>query len=73
MLTPTESTILALERKWWQYAGSKDQAIRDELDMSSTRYHQTLNRLIDTERALAADPVTTNRLRRLRAARKRSR
>jgi uncharacterized protein DUF3263 len=36
--------------------------------MTPTRYYQPLNRLVDTEAALAADPVAVNRLARIRSA-----
>jgi hypothetical protein len=38
------------------------------LDMGQHQFFQRLNALLDTERALAYDPVNVNRLRRLRAA-----
>lgn len=72
-LTPRERDILALERLWWQYAGAKEQAIRDQFDMSATRYYQVLNALIDREDALAFDPLLVKRLRRLRSSRARTR
>ncbi|MGH3494613.1 MAG: DUF3263 domain-containing protein [Sciscionella sp.] len=65
--------ILAFERQWWKYAGAKEQAIRELFDMSTTRYYQVLNTLIDTPAALAADPMLVKRLRRLRATRQRQR
>ncbi len=65
--------ILAFERQWWKYAGAKEQAIRELFDMSSTRYYQVLNSLIDNPTALAADPMLVKRLRRLRASRQRQR
>jgi hypothetical protein len=65
--------ILAFERQWWKYAGAKEQAIRELFDMSTTRYYQVLNALIDTPAALAADPMLVKRLRRLRATRQRQR
>jgi hypothetical protein len=65
--------ILAFERQWWKYAGAKEQAIRELFDMSTTRYYQVLNALIDTPAALAADPMLVKRLRRLRASRQRQR
>lgn len=65
--------ILAFERQWWKYAGAKEQAIRELFDMSTTRYYQVLNTLIDTPAALAADPMLVKRLRRLRASRQRQR
>jgi hypothetical protein len=72
-LTERDRDILALERLWWQYAGAKEQAIREKFDMSSTRYYQVLNALIDREEALAFDPLLVKRLRRLRDKRQRSR
>jgi hypothetical protein len=41
--------------------------------MSSTRYYQVLNALIDRPEALEADPLLVRRLRRLRSARQRQR
>jgi len=72
-LSDRDRGILALERLWWQYAGAKEQAIREKFDMSSTRYYQVLNALIDREEALAFDPLLVKRLRRLRDKRQRSR
>ncbi len=72
-LSDRDREILALERLWWQYAGAKEQAIREKFDMSSTRYYQVLNALIDREAALAFDPLLVKRLRRLRDKRQRSR
>jgi len=72
-LTDRDREILALERLWWQYTGTKEQAIREKFDMSTTRYYQILNALIDREDALAFDPLLVKRLRRLRAQRQRTR
>ena len=72
-LTDRDRRILEFERQWWKYAGAKEQAIRDLFDMSSTRYYQILNALIDTPEALAADPMLVKRLRRMRASRQRVR
>ena len=68
-LSARDAEILAFERQWWNYAGSKEQAIRDLFDMSATRYYQVLNGLLDRPEALAADPMLVKRLRRLRDAR----
>ena len=65
--------ILEFERQWWKYAGAKETAVREKFDMSSTRYYQVLNALIDRPEALAADPLLVRRLRRLRAERQRAR
>lgn len=72
-LTDTEKTLLRIESRLWIYPGAKAQAIRDETGLSDTQAAQVLNRIIDTEAALAHDALTVRRIRRLRAARKRSR
>lgn len=40
-----------------------------QFGLSITRYWQRVNRLLDTEEALAYNPVLVNRLRRLRTPR----
>lgn len=72
-LLPREQEILAFERQWWKYAGAKEQAVRELFDMSSTRYYQVLNALIDRPEALAHDPMLVKRLRRMRQSRQRAR
>ncbi|GAA2520422.1 DUF3263 domain-containing protein [Pilimelia columellifera] len=72
-LSDRDVRILDFERKWWRHPGAKEQAIRDEFDISGIRYYQLLNRLLDDPRALAHDPVLVGRLRRLRAGRLRPR
>ncbi len=68
-LSERDLAVLEMERRTFRRRGAKEQAVRDELDMSSTRYHQVLNALLDDADALAADPVLVGRLRRLRAER----
>ncbi|MFC9278272.1 DUF3263 domain-containing protein [Streptomyces collinus] len=65
-----EKAILALERRGFTGPGAKERAIREELGLAPVRYYQLLNALLDDERALALDPVTVNRLRRIREARR---
>ncbi len=72
-LSARDQAILDFERQWWKYAGAKEQAVRDQFQMSSTRYYQVLNALIDSPAALAHDPLLVRRLRRLRATRQRAR
>jgi hypothetical protein len=72
-LSERDRDILEFERHWWKYAGAKEQAVREKFDMSSTRYYQVLNALIDRPEALEADPLLVRRLRRLRATRQRQR
>src|SRR3979409_526408 len=64
-LTRREHDILAFERQWWKYAGSKEDAIKELFSMSATRYYQVLNALVDRPEALASDPMLVKRLRRL--------
>ena len=72
-LTRRDEEILEFERQWWRYAGAKEQAVRERFGMSATRYYQVLNGLLDQPEALAFDPVTVGRLRRLRSSRQRRR
>jgi uncharacterized protein DUF3263 len=72
-LSMRDRAMLVFERKWWRHAGSKEQAIREQFELSATRYYQVLNKLLDMPEALEFDPVTVGRLRRLRATRSRAR
>ncbi|HEY9416582.1 MAG TPA: DUF3263 domain-containing protein [Pseudonocardia sp.] len=72
-LDTREQEILAFEAQWWKYAGAKEQAIHELFGMTSTRYYQVLNALLDKPAALAADPMLVKRLRRLRSTRQLSR
>ena len=72
-LSSRDAAMLDFERQWWKYAGAKEQAVREKFDMSSTRYYQVLNALIDRPEALKHDPLLVRRLRRLRSTRQRQR
>lgn len=72
-LSDREQQILAFEARWWKHAGAKEQAIRDTFALSSTRYYQLLNGVLDNPAALEHDPVLVGRLRRLRSTRARTR
>ncbi|MFJ5076343.1 DUF3263 domain-containing protein [Streptomyces sp. NPDC088553] len=65
-LREREQALLAVERRSWPGPGAKERAVRESLGLSPTRYYQLLNALLDDPRALAHDPVTVNRLRRVR-------
>ncbi|MBT2364817.1 MULTISPECIES: DUF3263 domain-containing protein [unclassified Streptomyces] len=69
-LSERERAVLGVERMSWAGPGAKERAIRERLGMSPVRYYQLLNALLDDPRALAHDPVTVNRLRRVRDARR---
>ena len=72
-LSERDREILAFERSWWKQTGSKERAVRDRFGMSTTRYYQILNDLIDSIAALEEDPMLVRRLRRQRHARQRQR
>lgn len=65
--------LLDFEREMRASGRAKELAVRERFGISSARYHQLLNRLIDRPEALAYDPVLVQRLRRLREARRRAR
>ena len=65
--------LLAFERRWWQHAGAKEEAIRRELGLRPADYYQALSRLLDDPAALDAEPALIDQLRRLRATRHRRR
>lgn len=70
-LSERDRAILALERRDWVTGpGAKERAVREQLGLVPVRYYQLLNALLDDPRALAHDPVTVNRLRRVRESRR---
>lgn len=71
-LTAIEHEILNIESQQWRYPGNKESAIRDRCDMSTTRFYQALNRLLDREDVLAHNPILVKRLRLRRGSRQRS-
>jgi hypothetical protein len=72
-LLDQESAVLAFERRWWKHAGAKEQAMADELGLSSTRYYQLLRDLSRRPEAQQHDPQLVNRLLRLEEQRARAR
>ncbi|MFH8368705.1 DUF3263 domain-containing protein [Streptomyces sp. NPDC018031] len=69
-MSERDLAMLAVERRGWPGPGAKERAIREQLGISPTRYYQLLNALLDDPAALAHDPVTVNRLRRIRETRR---
>lgn len=65
--------ILKLERQWFLYAGRKETVIREKFGITTTRYYQKVNALIETEAAMAYDPNLVKRLLDHRDTHKRSR
>ena len=69
MLSQRDIRVLEFESGWWHYPEPKDRAIREYLDMSSTRYYQALRRLVDDDVAAAEFPLVIRRLRKMRRER----
>jgi len=65
-LSEQELAILEFERQWWRHPGSKEGAIRELFSLTSPRYYQLLNALLDRPEAEVAYPALVRRLRRLR-------
>jgi len=61
--------ILAFENKWTKHSGRKSDHIIRELGLTRARYFQMLNAILDDPAALAHDPVTVHRLRKVREER----
>jgi hypothetical protein len=72
-LQERDRRILAFERRTWPSPGAKELEIQENFAISSTRYYQLLNELIDRPEAAAFDPVLVKRLRARRARRARRR
>lgn len=72
-LTDLGRGVLDLERKRYDFTGSKEQAIRDRFDLTATRYYQLLNTMVEDVRVEALEPMLVRRLRRLRDSRQRGR
>lgn len=71
-LSDRDRAILDFEGRWARHAGAKEEAIRDDLGLSPSRYYQLLGRLIDTAEAQRHDPMLVKRLRRMRDERRRT-
>lgn len=72
-LSDRDRAIIDFERSWWTETGSKEDAIRSRLGLSSTRYYQVLGGLVDSPDAERYDPLVVRRLRRVRNLRRRAR
>lgn len=72
-LTVREQAILDFERSWWTQDGVKDLMLRERFLCSADDYYNELNRLLDTDEALAYDPLVVRRLQRARERRRRMR
>lgn len=69
-LSERDQKILEFERSWWRFSGAKEEAIAENFSLTSTRYYQILNALLDNPHALEFDPILVKRLRRARTTRR---
>jgi Protein of unknown function (DUF3263) len=65
--------VLDFERESGPASPAKELAVRNRFGISSARYYQVLDRLIDRPEALAHDPMLVQRLQRVRETRRRMR
>lgn len=65
MLTSKERRVLDFERFWWKFPGPKDRDITKVLGLSSADYYRVLREVLNKPAALAYDPLTVRRLRRV--------
>jgi len=72
-LTEHEQAVLDFERSWWTVDGVKEVLIEERLGLTSSRYYEKLNELLDRPDALDHDPMVVRRLRRLRERKRRAR
>ena len=72
-MTERDRAILDFEAMWWQLPGSKEAAIRERFELSTTRYYQLLRDLLDCPEAMDHAPLLVRRLRRQRDERRRVR
>lgn len=72
-LTEVEMAILDFEKSWFTESEPKEQLILDRFGLSTARYYQQLNLLIDRPEAMEYSALLVKRLRRMRAQRQANR
>lgn len=65
VLTSRERRVLDFERFWWTLPGPKDRDICEVLGLTSADYYRVLREVLSKPAALAYDPLTVKRLRRV--------
>lgn len=65
--------MLAFESQWSAHSASKEEAIAETFGVTSARYYQMLNAVIDSPAAVRHDPMLVARLQRARDARVKAR
>ena len=69
-LSQRDRGILDFEQSWWESATPRDQAVREQFQLTESEYAEVLNQLVASEAALLAEPLLIRRLRRLRDRRR---
>ena len=69
-LSERDRAILDFEQSWWEASTPRDQAVREQFQLTESEYAEILNGLIASEVALLAEPLLVRRLRRLRDRRR---
>ena len=72
-LSEIDERLLDFEASWWSATDNKEAAILERFGLSSPRYYQQFNALIDRPEALAYAPMLVKRLRRQRQRRQEQR
>ena len=72
-LADRERAILDFERSWGSEDVEKEILVSQRFGINTAEYYRVLNDLIDRPEALAHDPLSVRRLRRLRDRRRRAR
>ena len=72
-LTDRDRAVLEFERLTWRYEGAKMSEALERFGLSSPRYYQVLNAILDKPAALAYDGPLVARLLRLREQRRAAR
>lgn len=65
MLSSSDRRILDFERGWFLHPEPKDRSIIDVLGLTPAEYYDRLRELMSRPDALAYDPLTVRRLRRM--------
>jgi len=73
MISSHDAAMLDFEGSWWRAEQPKEDEIRTRFGLSTPRYYQQLNSLIDKPEALAYAPLLVKRLRRMREQRQQAR
>ncbi|AQP45294.1 DUF3263 domain-containing protein [Tessaracoccus flavus] len=68
-LSARDAAVLDFEDGWYKSPVPKEQAIMERFQLTSTKYYQLLNALIDAPEALEYKPLLVKRLRRERSRR----